>query len=279
VKVVILAGGLGTRLAEETVVRPKPMVEIGGRPILWHIMKHFSAYGHDDFVICCGYKSEIIKDFFANYVLRTADVTFDLRRGNVQLHASRAEKWRVTLIDTGADTMTGGRLRRVRDLLDETFLFTYGDAVSDVDLDALVAHHHRAQVAATVTAVQPPGRFGALSLDGSVVKAFVEKPEGDGAWINGGYFVLEPSVIGHVTGDETIWEQEPLQTLAANRQLGAYRHRGFWQPMDTLRDKQRLEELWTTGNPPWKVWHDGRDDHRDVVAPDDEVPTSSRAIP
>jgi glucose-1-phosphate cytidylyltransferase len=278
-KAVILAGGLGTRLAEETVVRPKPMVEIGGRPILWHIMKHFSAYGHDDFVICCGYKSEVIKDFFANYVLRTADVTFDLRRGNMQLHATRAEKWRVTLIDTGADTMTGGRLRRVRDLLDETFLFTYGDAVSDVDLDALVAHHRRAQVASTVTAVQPPGRFGALSLDGSVVKAFVEKPEGDGAWINGGYFVLEPSVIDHITGDDTIWEQEPLQALAATRQLGAYRHRGFWQPMDTVRDKQRLEDLWNTGNPPWKVWHDGRDDHRDVVAPDDEVPTSSRTHP
>ena len=232
------------------------MVEVGGRPILWHIMKHFGHYGHDEFVICCGYKGEVIKDFFANYVLRTSDVTFDLRSAEVRLHASRTERWRVTLVDTGAETQTGGRLRRVRALLDETFLFTYGDAVSDVDLDGLVAQHRGSQLDATVTAVQPPGRFGALDLEGTLVSAFVEKPRGDGTWINGGYFVLEPSVIDLVTADATVWEQDPLITLARSRRLGAWRHRGFWQPMDTLRDRLRLEQLWEAGSAPWRVWPD-----------------------
>jgi glucose-1-phosphate cytidylyltransferase len=256
VKVVILAGGLGTRLAEETTLRPKPMVEIGGRPILWHIMKHFSHYGHDEFVICCGYKGEVIKDFFTSYLTRTSDITIDLRSAEIRLHSSRTERWRVTLVDTGADTQTGGRLRRVRSLLDETFLLTYGDSVADVDLDGLVAQHRRSQLDATVTAVQPPGRFGALDLEGSVVQAFVEKPQGDGAWINGGYFVLEPSVIDLVAGDDMPWEQEPLQTLARTRRLGAWRHRGFWQPMDTLRDRMRLEQLWQSDEPPWRIWSD-----------------------
>lgn len=256
-KAVILAGGLGTRLSEETNVRPKPMVEVGGYPILWHILKTYSAHGVNDFVICCGYKGSYIKEWFSSYALRMADVTFDLRRNEMHVHSAKAEDWRVTLVDTGDDTMTGGRLRRVRDHLDdESFCFTYGDGVADVDVTALVAFHREQGRLATMTAVQPPGRFGAIRLaEGqSGIEHFSEKPEGDGAWINGGYFVLEPAAVDFVSGDETSWEQEPLRELAHAGQLSAYRHSGFWQPMDTLRDRNVLEDLWHSGRAPWKVW-------------------------
>jgi glucose-1-phosphate cytidylyltransferase len=255
-KAVILAGGLGTRLSEETGVRPKPMVEVGGRPILWHIMKIFSAHGVHDFVICCGYKGEQIKDYFASYLLRRADVTFDLARRETILHTNHCEPWRVTLIDTGLNTMTGGRLKRVREHLDdEAFFFTYGDGLSDVDLDALL-HFHRGQGGlATLTAVQPPGRFGAFTLvDGQTrVHQFREKPHGDAeaAWINGGFFVLEPGVIDYIDGDDTVWEREPMELLAKSGELSAYRHAGFWHPMDTLRDRAVLEDLWSSGAAPW----------------------------
>jgi glucose-1-phosphate cytidylyltransferase len=257
VKAVILAGGLGTRISEETNVRPKPMVEVGGHPVLWHIMKIYEAHGITDFVVCCGYKGSYIKDYFAGYALRMSDVTFDLGRNQAHVHAAKAEDWRVTLVDTGNDTMTGGRLRRVREHLgDETFCFTYGDGVADVDLSSLIDFHREQGRAATMTAVQPPGRFGAVSLsEGQTsVDAFSEKPEGDGAWINGGYFVLEPSVVDYVEGDGTVWEQGPLRDLAHDGQLSAYRHAGFWQPMDTLRDRALLEDLWQGGHAPWKVW-------------------------
>ncbi len=256
-KAVILAGGLGTRLSEETAVRPKPMVEIGGQPVLWHIMKTYSAHGINDFVICCGYKGFLIKEYFASYALRRSDVTFDLSTGEMQVHAAQAEDWRVTLIDTGDDTMTGGRLLRVADHIgDETFCFTYGDGVADIDIQALVRCHRGQGRVATMTAVQPPGRFGAIVLgeDQTSINRFQEKPEGDGAWINGGYFVLEPEALNRIAGDQTVWEHEPLRELAHAGQLTAYRHAGFWQPMDTLRDKNVLEDMWQSGLAPWKVW-------------------------
>ena len=256
-KAVILAGGLGTRLSEETVVRPKPMVEIGGYPILWHIMKIYSYHGVNEFIVCCGYKSGVIKEWFADYYLTMSDVTFDLAKNEVEYHAGESENWRVSLINTGEDTLTGGRLRRVRDYIgDETFCLTYGDGVADVDITASIEFHRNHGAEATMTAVQPAGRFGALVLhEGqTAVNAFNEKPDGDGAWVNGGFFVLEPSVIDRIEGDHVTWEQEPLRSLAADGQLMAYQHRGFWQPMDTLRDRQVLETLWASGAAPWKVW-------------------------
>jgi glucose-1-phosphate cytidylyltransferase len=256
-KVVILAGGLGTRLSEETQVKPKPMAEIGEHPILWHIMKGFGEQGFTDFVICLGYKGFLVKEYFANYFLHNSDVTFDLRNRDMQVHQVAAEPWKVTLVDTGANTQTGGRLKRVASYLGgQRFLMTYGDGVADVDLAALIAHHEEQAKLATVTAVQPPGRFGALELspDGTTVRAFVEKPEGDGGWLNGGFFVLEPAVLDYIAGDETLWENEPLKRLADDGQLAAYRHEGFWQPMDTLRDKRTLEDLWERGTAPWKTW-------------------------
>jgi glucose-1-phosphate cytidylyltransferase len=266
VKVVILAGGYGTRLSEETAVRPKPMVKIGEQPILWHIMKYYSAHGMNDFVICCGYKGGMIKEYFANYALHASDVTFDLERNDIEFHRRGSEPWRVTLVDTGLETMTGGRLKRVEEFLDgETFAFTYGDGLSDVDLLDLVAFHQKQGVRATLTAVQPPGRFGALVLESGhpLVTKFQEKPEaGDGgddewikgAWINGGFFVLEPETIDYIDGDTTVFERAPLERLAAERQIAAYRHDGFWQPMDTLRDKMVLEKLWASGQAPWAIW-------------------------
>lgn len=253
-KAVILAGGLGTRLAEETVLRPKPMVELGGKPILWHILKTYSAHGINDFVICAGHKGYVIKEYFANYFLHMSDVTFDMAKNSMEVHRRNAEPWRVTIVDTGEKTMTGGRLARVRDHIDDTFCFTYGDGVSDVNIAELVAFHRREGRDATVTAVQPPGRYGALEIEGTGVHAFKEKPAGDGAFINGGYFVLEPSVIDLVDGDDCIWERGPLEKLATSGRLSAYKHTGFWQPMDTLREKQHLEELWSSGKAPWKVW-------------------------
>ena len=256
-KAVLLAGGLGTRLSEETTVRPKPLVEIGGLPILWHVMKMYSAHGINDFVVCAGYKGYLIKEYFANYFLRGADVTFDLSANSMQVHRHAAEPWRVTVVDTGEHTMTGGRLRRVREYLDnETFCLTYGDGVSDVDLTALVAFHRSRRALATLTATQPVGRFGLLTLAAGEarVEHFNEKSDGDGAWINGGFFVLEPEVIDYIDGDTTTWEREPMQRLAAAGQLSAYRHSGFWHPMDTLRDRTVLEELWHSGAAPWKVW-------------------------
>lgn len=255
-KAVILAGGLGTRIAEETHLRPKPMVEIGGRPILWHIMKIYSAHGVNDFIICCGYKGYVIKEYFANYFLHMSDVTFDMAHNRMEVHQKKAEPWRVTLVDTGEDTLTGGRLKRVAAYLeDETaFCFTYGDGVADVDITALIAFHRGHGKLATVTAVQPPGRYGALIREGNVVRGFQEKPPGDGAWINGGFFVLHPQVIDYIEGDQSSWEGTALEALAREGQLEAFEHRGFWQPMDTLRDKNHLEELWRSGRAPWKIW-------------------------
>jgi glucose-1-phosphate cytidylyltransferase len=255
-KVVILAGGLGTRISEETHLKPKPMVEIGGRPILWHILKIFSAHNINDFVICCGYKGFVIKEYFANYFLHMSDVTFNVKSNSMEVHHKKAEPWQVTLVDTGEATMTGGRLKRVRDYLDGgSFCFTYGDGVADVDVTTLIAHHRSHGRLATVTAVQPPGRFGSLQIGrDAAVEAFQEKPQGDGIWINGGFFVLEPEVIDRIDADATIWEQEPLRGLAAEGQLTAYHHHGFWQPMDTLRDRHHLEELWSSGRAPWKLW-------------------------
>lgn len=256
-KAVILAGGFGTRLSEETGVRPKPMVEIGERPILWHIMKIYSAYGIEDFIICLGYKGHMIKEFFANYALQRSDVTFDLRNNDMQIHQNGTEPWKVTLVDTGEKTMTGGRLRRVRQYIgDETFSMTYGDGVSDLNIRDLIEFHRKQKALATLTAVKPPGRFGAFKLDKAQDKiiSFKEKPKGDGAWINGGFFILEPQAVDYIDTDATVWEKEPLQRLANDGQLAAYRHNGFWQPMDTLRDKMLLEELWQSGSPPWKSW-------------------------
>ncbi|KAF3884520.1 MULTISPECIES: glucose-1-phosphate cytidylyltransferase [Nostocales] len=256
-KAVILAGGLGTRLSEETSVRPKPMVEIGGKPILWHIMKTYSAHGINDFIICCGYKGYVIKEYFANYFLYMSDVTFDMRFNQMNVHAGNAEPWRVTLVDTGDNTMTGGRLKRVREHLgSETFCFTYGDGVSDVNITEALNFHREQKTLATMTAVQPPGRFGAIVLghEQTKITSFREKPEGDGAWINGGFFVLEPEVINLIADDSTVWEQVPLEKLAEMEQLSAYKHHGFWQPMDTLRDKNYLEDLWQKNKAPWKVW-------------------------
>ena len=256
-KAVIFAGGLGTRLSEETSIRPKPMVEVGNRPILWHIMKTYSAHGIDEFIICCGYKGYVIKEYFANYFLHMSDVTFDLRYNQMNVHSGNAEPWKITLIDTGETTMTGGRLKRVREHIgSETFCLTYGDGVSDVNVTELIKFHQSQGSLATLTAVQPPGRFGAIALhEGqSKIDSFQETPEGDGAWINGGYFVVEPQVIDFIEGDETVWEQGPLTKLANMDQLSAFRHSGFWQPMDTLRDRTKLEELWASGKAPWKVW-------------------------
>jgi glucose-1-phosphate cytidylyltransferase len=254
VKAVILAGGMGSRISEETVVRPKPMVEIGGKPLLWHIMKSYSMHGITEFVVCLGYRGYQIKEYFANYHLHTSDVTFDLAENAMSIHETYAEPWRVTLIDTGDETMTGGRLRRVLPHLgDEEFCFTYGDGVSDLDITTLVDFHRRSGLLATVTAVQPPGRFGALDLSDERVHGFREKPQGDGGWVNGGFFVLSPEVGRYIEGDHTIWEQEPLQRLAADGQLAAYRHTGFWYAMDTLRDRNHLEELWDSGAP-WRTW-------------------------
>lgn len=253
-KAVILAGGLGTRLSEETHLKPKPMVEIGGKPILWHILKTYSHHGIHEFVICCGYKGYVIKEYFANYFLHNSDITFHMDLNHMEIHRKHSEPWKVTLVDTGERTLTGGRLARVKEYLDDTFCFTYGDGVADINVRALVDHHRRHDRQATLTAVQPPGRYGALNLEDDLVHHFQEKPDGDGAWINGGYFVLEASVIDLIDGDECTWEQTPLTRLAQSGQLTAYRHDGFWQPMDTLRDKNRLEELWASGKAPWKVW-------------------------
>jgi glucose-1-phosphate cytidylyltransferase len=255
-KAVILAGGLGTRISEETHLKPKPMIEIGGKPILWHIMKIYAHHGINDFIICCGYKGYLIKEYFANYFLHMSDITFDMSKNSMEVHQHSAEPWRVTLIDTGDDTMTGGRLKRVAPYLlgEEAFCFTYGDGVSDVDISQLIAFHRAQEVKATLTATLPPGRFGALNLDSTRVKGFQEKPKGDGGMINGGFFVLSPAVIDLIDGDSCIWERYPLETLAQNGQLAAFQHHGFWQPMDTLRDKTYLEELWQSGKAPWKVW-------------------------
>ena len=254
-KAVILAGGVGSRIAEESQTRPKPMVEIGGKPILWHIMKMYSHYGIQDFVICCGYRGYIIKEYFANYFLHMSDVTFDMEKNSMEVHQRNAEPWRVTIVDTGEGTMTGGRLKRVASYIgNKTFCMTYGDGVGNVDITALVASHNKAGKKVTVTAVQPPGRFGLLQVESESVAGFIEKPEGDGGWINGGFFVLEPSALETIKGDGTTWEQEPLRGLAAKGELHAYKHRGFWQPMDTLRDKNHLDQLWASGKAPWKRW-------------------------
>lgn len=255
-KAVILAGGLGTRISEETHLKPKPMIEIGGKPILWHIMKLYSTHGINDFVICCGYKGYIIKEYFANYFLHMSDVTFDMVNNEMQVHQRSAEPWRVTLVDTGEETLTGGRLKRVTDYVkdDEAFCFTYGDGVSNIDITALIKFHKKNQKLATVTAVQPPGRYGALNMNEKLVTGFTEKPKGDGGWINGGFFVLSPKCIDLIQDDQTSWEGDPLANLAHQGQLMAFEHTGFWQPMDTLRDKNQLEELWASNKAPWKVW-------------------------
>ncbi|WP_332822759.1 glucose-1-phosphate cytidylyltransferase [Stutzerimonas kunmingensis] len=254
-KAVILAGGLGTRISEESHLKPKPMIEIGGKPIIWHIMKIYSHYGINDFVICLGYKGYVIKEYFANYFLHMSDVTFDMAENRMHIHNQKAEPWRVTLVDTGENTATGGRLKRVRGYLsDETFCLTYGDGVADIDIAQLLGSHRAHGKLATVTAVQPPGRFGALDLQGEQVRGFQEKPLGDGGWINGGFFVLEPSVFDYIDGDSDIWEQEPMRRLAEEEQLMTHLHRGFWQPMDTLRDRNLLEERWSCGQAEWKLW-------------------------
>jgi glucose-1-phosphate cytidylyltransferase len=255
-KAVILSGGLGTRISEETQVKPKPMIEIGGRPILWHILKIYSSHGVNDFVICCGYKGYVIKEYFSNYFLHMSDVTFDMSQNCMHVHHKHVEPWKVTLVDTGEHTMTGGRLRRVREYLpdEDAFCFTYGDGVADVDVSAQVAFHRRHGRLATVTAVQPPGRYGALDVEGDSVRGFVEKPQGDGGWINGGFFVLSPKVIDCIEGDATSWEDGPLEALARMDELQVYKHRGFWQPVDTLRDRNHLEQMWQSGAAPWKVW-------------------------
>jgi len=255
-KAVILAGGLGTRFAEETSLRPKPMIEIGGRPILWHIMKIYATHGVTEFIICCGYKGYVIKEYFANYFLHMSDVTFDMKANEMIVHEKRAEPWKVTLIDTGDDSMTGGRLKRVAEYVkdEEFFFFTYGDGVADIDITKSIEFHRSHGKAATLTATYPPGRFGALQIEGGQITEFLEKPQGDGGMINGGYFVLSPKVLDYLKDDSTTWEQEPLRTLATDGELMAYEHHGFWQPMDTLRDKQHLESLWQSGKAPWRIW-------------------------
>jgi glucose-1-phosphate cytidylyltransferase len=254
-KAVILAGGFGTRISEETHLKPKPMVEVGGKPILWHIMKVFSSHGINEFVICLGYKGYVIKEYFANYFIHTSDVTIDLAKNNVEVHHRHAEPWKVTLIDTGQMTATGGRLRRVRDYVGgEDFCFTYGDGLADVNIGELVKFHRAQKTLATLTAVQPPGRFGSLTVDATKVQRFMEKPAGDGAWINAGFFVLSPKAVDYVSGDDTVWERGPMERLAADGQLSAFLHRGFFQPMDALRDKNMLDELWNSGRAPWKSW-------------------------
>jgi glucose-1-phosphate cytidylyltransferase len=256
-KAVILAGGFGTRISEETGIKPKPMVEIGDKPILWHIMKIYSAAGIDDFIICLGYKGYAIKEYFASYSLHMSDITFDLRSNDMQVHQNGTEPWRVTLIDTGEDTMTGGRIKRIKNYIrGEPFCLTYGDGVTDLDIQKLIAFHRDQKVLATLTAVQPPGRYGAFSIEENqyLIPTFKEKPQGDGAWINGGFFVLEPEVMNYIEGDSTIWERQPMENLAQEGKLAAYRHHGYWQNMDTLRDKNVLEKLWQSGDPPWKIW-------------------------
>ena len=254
-KAVILAGGMGTRISEETHLRPKPMIEIGGKPILWHLMKIYSHHGVNDFVVCLGYKGYVIKEYFANYFLHTSDVTFDLAKNSMQIHRNAAENWKVTLVETGEATQTGGRLKRVRDYLgNEDFCFTYGDGLSNVNISKLIAAHREFGTLATVTAVQPPGRWGVLTTDDRKVIGFQEKPDGDGGWVNGGFFVLTPRAIDYIDGDETKWEGSPLERLARDRQLSAFAHHGFWQPMDHMRDRQYLEGLWAAGTAPWKLW-------------------------
>ena len=255
-KAVILAGGLGTRLSEETIVKPKPMVEIGDKPILWHVMKIYSTHGINDFIICCGYKGYVIKEYFSNYFLHSSDVTFDMQNNEMKVHSGNAEPWKVTLVDTGEETMTGGRLKRIQEYVsgEEMFCFTYGDGVSDVNIGGLIDFHKSHGNLATLTATQPPGRFGALNLEGNRIKSFKEKPQGDGVWVNGGFFVLSPKVLNYIEGDDTTWEKKPMEQLAQEGQLNAYLHDGFWQPMDTARDKNQLEELWQSGNAPWKIW-------------------------
>jgi len=255
-KAIILAGGLGTRLSEETISKPKPMVEIGGKPILWHIMKTYSHFGINDFIICCGYKGYIIKEYFANYFLHSSDVTFNMLQNKMEVHHKRAEPWQVTLVDTGDSSMTGGRLKRVEDYVkkEDAFCFTYGDGVADVDIKSLIEFHYSHGKEATLTAAFPPGRFGALEIEDTIVRKFQEKPRGDGALINAGFFVLSPKVFDRIEGDHSIWEQEPLKGLAEDEELRAYKHKGFWQPMDTLRDKKLLEDLWSKGKAPWKLW-------------------------
>ncbi len=253
-KLVLLAGGLGTRLSEETDARPKPMIEIGGKPMLWHIMKIYSSHGINDFIVCCGYKGYMIKEYFANYFMHMSDVTIDLATNQIELHHKKAEPWKVTLVDTGEATQTGGRLRRVADYIDGDFCMTYGDGVGAVDITTLLQFHKCHGKLGTMTAVQPPGRFGAINIDGNSIKSFQEKPSGDGGWINGGFFVLNPKVLDLITGDDIVWERGPLESLAKADQLQSFFHRGFWQPMDTLRDKNMLESHWASGNAPWKVW-------------------------
>ncbi|MDA9729452.1 glucose-1-phosphate cytidylyltransferase [SAR86 cluster bacterium] len=254
-KVVILAGGLGTRISEETNLRPKPMIEIGGKPILWHIMKIYSYYGINEFIICCGYKGYLIKEYFANYFLHSSDMTIDLVENETIIHSNSSEPWRVTLVDTGNDTMTGGRLKRVKNYLDkEDFCFTYGDGLSDVNIRDLINFHKSHKKLATTTAVLPPGRFGSLELEEDKILSFKEKPDGDGSWINGGFFVLSPKVIDYIDNDQTIWERDPMERIASNNQMRAFFHKNFWQPMDTLRDKNNLEELWRTNSAPWRLW-------------------------
>ncbi len=259
-KTVILAGGFGTRLSEETGVRPKPLVEIGGMPIIWHIMKMYSSYGHNDFIICCGYKGNMIKEFFSNYFLHHSDVTFDIKNNKMKIHSNNIEPWTVTLIDTGENSMTGGRIKRIKEFIgNETFFLTYGDGVSDVNFDSLLEFHKNQNTYTTLTAVQQPGRYGAFNLESNSAKIthFREKPKGDGhdtAWINGGFFVLEPQIFDYIEGDSTIWEREPMEKLAKENQLAAFKHEGYWQSMDSLRDKTVLENNWQSGNPPWKKW-------------------------
>ena len=254
-KAVILAGGFGTRISEETQFKPKPMIEIGGMPLLWHIMKSYSTYNINDFVICCGYKGYMIKEYFANYFLHMSEVTFDIKNNKMNVHKKFGESWNVTLVDTGIDTQTGGRLKKIEEYLDdETFCFTYGDGISDIQIDQLVRFHNDNKTVATVTAVQPSARFGALSIRENKVISFKEKPPGDGNWINGGYFVLEPSVFDYLGDNSTVWEEEPVENLTRDGQLSTYKHSGFWQPLDTLRDKNKLEKLWSNGNAPWKIW-------------------------
>lgn len=256
-KAVILAGGLGSRISEETELKPKPMIEIGGKPILWHIMKIYSAHGINEFIICCGYKGYLIKEYFCNYSLHQSDITMDIKKNSMQIHHNKSEPWLITMIDTGENTMTGGRLKRVQDYIknDEAFCFTYGDGLGDIDISSLVAFHKKHKKQATLTATRPPGRYGALKLDSNdVVKEFKEKPDGDGSWINGGFFVLQPKVIELIESDQTIWEDKPLKSLAEGNHLLAYKHDGFWQPMDTLRDKTMLNKLWKNDKAPWKIW-------------------------
>tara|TARA_B100001996_G_scaffold135846_1_gene103427 strand:+ start:1165 stop:1944 length:780 start_codon:yes stop_codon:yes gene_type:complete len=258
-KAVILAGGLGTRISEETIIKPKPMIEIGGLPILWHVMKMYSHYGINDFIICCGYKGYMIKEYFSNYFLHTSDVTFDFKSNNCKFHNSKAEPWKVTLVDTGNETMTGGRISKIKEFLseDETFCLTYGDGLADINIKNLIKFHNNHKCQATITATIPPGRFGSLSLDeNNNVSKFMEKPKGDNAYINGGFFVLSKEVINLIKDDKTLWEKEPLEQLSKNKQLVAYKHDGFWQPMDTLREKNYLEELWVSGKAPWKTWNE-----------------------